>query len=160
MDKFRDPPVASFSTFEGLGNSRPQGVLAGRDGTIWVANFGALDHIDKNGTISSIRIRDGLPGNQVASMLEDRGGNMWVGVDDGLYLFRNGRSAACNEQISRRLGLSSGSRRTSKETFGQSASASRRSLCVSVISKSAKISLRRRVPTGLPSRRIHREEFG
>ena len=69
----------------------PQGVLASRDGTIWVANLGSLDHIEKNGTISSIRTRDGLPGNRVASMLEDRAGNMWVGVDDGLYLFKNGR---------------------------------------------------------------------
>ena len=24
-------------------------------------------------------------------MLEDRAGNMWVGVDNGLYLFKNGR---------------------------------------------------------------------
>ena len=50
-----------------------------------------FDRIDKNGTISSIRNQDGLPGNRVASMLEDRAGNMWVGVDDGLYLFKNGR---------------------------------------------------------------------
>ena len=91
IDKFRDPPIASFSTLEGLGNALPQGVLASRDGTIWVANLGSLDHIEKNGTISSIRTRDGLPGNRVTSMLEDRAGNMWVGVDDGLYLFKNGR---------------------------------------------------------------------
>jgi signal transduction histidine kinase/ligand-binding sensor domain-containing protein len=91
IDKFRDPPIASFSIFEGLGNDLPQGVLASRDGTIWVANLGSLDHIEKNGTISSIRTRDGLPGNRVASMLEDSAGNTWVGVDDGLYLFKNGR---------------------------------------------------------------------
>src|SRR5271157_1515841 len=91
IDKFRDPPIASFSSLEGLGNELPNGVLASRDGTIWVANLGSLDHIEKNGTISSIRARDGLPGNQVTSMLEDRAGNMWVGVDDGLYLFKDGR---------------------------------------------------------------------
>src|SRR5208283_4856457 len=68
IDKFRDPPVASFSVLEGLGNSSPRGVLASRDGTIWVANFDSLDHIEKNGTISSIRKKDGLPGNRVAAM--------------------------------------------------------------------------------------------
>jgi signal transduction histidine kinase/ligand-binding sensor domain-containing protein len=91
VDNFRDPPVASFSSLEGLGNDLPEGILASSDGTIWIANLGSLDHIDKNGVISSIRIRDGLPGNRVASMLEDRAGNFWVGVDDGLYLFKNRR---------------------------------------------------------------------
>ena len=55
IDSFRDPPVASFSSVEGLGKDLPAGVLASRDGTIWVANAGSLDHIEKNGTVSSIR---------------------------------------------------------------------------------------------------------
>jgi Signal transduction histidine kinase len=91
IDNFRDPRVASLSSLEGLGNDSPHGVLASRDGTIWVANVGSLDHIEKNGAVSSIRNGHGLPGNRVASMLEDRAGNMWVGVDDELYLFKDGR---------------------------------------------------------------------
>ena len=91
IDNFRDPRVASFSSLEGLGNDSPHGVLASRDGTVWVANAGSLDHIEMNGTVSSIRNGHGLPGNRVASMLEDRAGNMWVGVDDELYLFKGGR---------------------------------------------------------------------
>ena len=105
VDSFRDPPVASFSSSEGLANDRPMGVLASRDGTIWVANTGSLNHIDKNGTISSIRPRDGLPGTQVSSMLEDRAGNMWVGVDDGLYLFKNGHFHRLREPNHKPLGL-------------------------------------------------------
>ncbi len=105
IDKFRDPPVASFSSVEGLGNDLPDGVLASRDGTIWIANLGSLDHIEKNGTVSSIRTRDGLPGNRVASMLEDRSGNLWVGVDDGLYLFKNGRFRRVPEPNHQPLGL-------------------------------------------------------
>src|SRR5208337_2008172 len=105
IDKFRDPPVASFSALEGLGNSSPRGVLASRDGTIWVANFDSLDHIEKNGTISSIRKKDGLPGNRVAAMLEDHTGNMWVGVDDGLYLFKNQRFQRLPEPNHKPLGL-------------------------------------------------------
>ncbi|MGA9134080.1 MAG: two-component regulator propeller domain-containing protein, partial [Candidatus Sulfotelmatobacter sp.] len=105
IDKFRDPPVASFSSLEGLGNDLARGVLASRDGTIWVANLGSLDHIEKNGTISSIRTRDGLPGSRVTSMLEDRAGNLWVGVDDGLYLFKNGRFRHVLEPNQQPLGL-------------------------------------------------------
>ncbi len=103
IDNFCDPRIASFSTSEGLGNV-PMGVLAGRDGTIWVASTGSLDRIKKNGTISSIRTRDGLPGTQVTSMLEDRAGNMWVGVDDGLYLFKNGRFRRLPEPNHKPLG--------------------------------------------------------
>ncbi|MGA9989588.1 MAG: two-component regulator propeller domain-containing protein, partial [Terriglobales bacterium] len=103
IDNSRDPRIASFSTLEGLGN-RPMGVLAGRDGTIWVASTGSLDRIEKNGTISSIRTGDGLPGSLVASMLEDRAGNMWVGVDDGLFLFKNGRFRRLPEPNHKPLG--------------------------------------------------------
>jgi signal transduction histidine kinase len=103
IDNFRDPRVTSFSTAEGLGD-RPMGVLAGRDGAIRVASTGSLDRIEKNGTISSIRARDGLPGTQVSSMLEDRAGNMWVGVEDGLYLFENGRFRRLPEPNHKPLG--------------------------------------------------------
>ncbi len=105
LDNFRDPPVASFSASEGLGNDSPMGVLASRDGTIWVANAGSLDHIEKNGTISSIRTENGLPVTQVASMLEDHAGNMWVGIDDGLFLFKNGRFRRLPEPNHKPLGL-------------------------------------------------------
>lgn len=104
IDNFRDPRVASFSALEGLG-SNPMGVLASRDGTIWIASLGSLDHIERDGTISSIRTADGLPGNRVSSILEDRAGNMWVGVDDGLYLFKNGRFRRLPEPKDQPLGL-------------------------------------------------------
>jgi ligand-binding sensor domain-containing protein len=104
INRFRDPRVTSFSVLEGLGNL-PSGVLATRDGTIWVACRGSLHRIGKNGAISSIRPRDGLPGNQVASMLEDHAGNLWVGVDDGLYLLKNGRFRRVPEPNDKPLGL-------------------------------------------------------
>ena len=103
IDKFRDPRVTSFTAVEGLGND-PMGVLASRDGTIWVANNGSLDHIEKNGTISSIRTGEGLPGSRVASMLEDRAGNLWVGVDDELFLFKNGQFRRLTGPNSKPLG--------------------------------------------------------
>ena len=92
------------SAMEGLGKDAAIGVLAGRDGTLWVANSGSLDSI-AGGRVSSIPTGRGLPGSQVTSLLEDRSGNMWVGVDDGLYLFEQGRFRRLPEPDGRPLGL-------------------------------------------------------
>src|SRR6185295_10751350 len=105
IDSFRDAAVTTFSKLEGLGKDQAIGVLAGRDGTIWVANDGSLDHIDKDGAVSSIRWGKGLPGDQVTAMLEDRTGNLWMGVYDGLYLFKNGRFRRIPEPDHQPLGL-------------------------------------------------------
>ncbi len=43
IDSFRDPRVTTFSPLEGLAKDLPAGVLASRDGTVWVANDGSLD---------------------------------------------------------------------------------------------------------------------
>jgi len=105
VDKFHDPHVATFSAVEGLGKDWAVGISASSDGTIWVANAESLDRIDKNGSISSIRTGSGLPGSQVTSLLEDRAGNMWVGVDDGLYVFKNGHFRRLSEPNHQPLGL-------------------------------------------------------
>ena len=105
VDKFHDPAVTTFSVLEGLARDWAVGILASRDGTIWVANAESLDHIEKDGSISSIRTGSGLPGSQVSSLLEDRAGNMWVGVDDGLYVFKNGNFRRLPEPNHQPLGL-------------------------------------------------------
>ena len=108
IDSFHDPRVTTYSALEGLGLDSAIGVLASRDGTIWVANGYSLDHIEKNGAVSSIRWGKGLPGDQVSSMLEDRAGNLWVGVYDGLYLFKDGSFRRIPEPDHQPLGLVGG----------------------------------------------------
>ena len=105
IDSFRDAAITTFSKLEGLGNDEALGVLASRDGATWVANKGSLDHIDKEGAVSSIRRGKGLPGDQVSAMLEDRAGNLWMGVYDGLYLFKNGGFRRIPEPDHQPLGL-------------------------------------------------------
>ena len=46
-------------------------------------SYEELDSIH-DGTVVSIGMKDGLPGNQVTSLLEDREGHLLVGMDDGL----------------------------------------------------------------------------
>lgn len=85
IDNFRDLPVTTFSTPEGLGRDGANSVIATKDGTVWVANLGTLDFI-RNGAVFSVR----APGTQVGSLLEDHAGNLWVGVDDELFIYKDG----------------------------------------------------------------------
>jgi PAS domain S-box-containing protein len=100
IDNFRDLPVTTFSTSEGLGRDGAASVMAAKDGTIWVANLGSLDLI-RNGVVSSVRV----PGQQVGSLLEDHQGNIWVGVDDGLFTYKDGRFRRIPEPDHHPLGL-------------------------------------------------------
>jgi hypothetical protein len=49
IDSFRDPRVVTFNV-GGVWERGAVGVLASRDGTVWVANAGSLEEI-KNGTV-------------------------------------------------------------------------------------------------------------
>jgi signal transduction histidine kinase/ligand-binding sensor domain-containing protein len=86
IDNFRDLPITTFSTSEGLGRDEASSVMAAKDGTVWVANLGTLDFI-RNGAVSSVHV----PGEQVTSLLQDRNGNIWVGVDSALFVYKGGR---------------------------------------------------------------------
>ena len=98
IDNFRDLPVTTFSSSKGpTGNSS---VMAAKDGTVWVANLGTLDFV-RNGAVSSVR----APGQQVTSLLEDHQGNIWVGVDDGLFIYKDGRFRRIPEPDHHPLGL-------------------------------------------------------
>ena len=100
IDNFRDLPITTFSTSEGLRQDEAVSVMATKDGTVWVGNLGTLDFI-RNGVVSSVRV----PGQQVTSLLEDRAGNMWVGVDDGLFIYKDGRFRRIPEPNHHPLGL-------------------------------------------------------
>src|SRR3984957_4393967 len=100
IDNFRDLPVTTFSTSTGPGSTCTASVMASKDGTVWGATLGSLDFV-RNGVRSSIRV----PGQQVSSLLEDRQGNIWVGVDDGLFIYKDGRFRRIPEPDHRPLGL-------------------------------------------------------
>jgi PAS domain S-box-containing protein len=100
IDNFRDLPITTFSTSEGLRQDEAVSVMATKDGTVWVANLGSLDFI-RNGVVSSVRV----PGQQVTSLLEDHQGNIWVGVDDGLFIYKDGRFRRIPEPDHHPLGL-------------------------------------------------------
>jgi ligand-binding sensor domain-containing protein/signal transduction histidine kinase len=67
--------------------------LEDRRGGIWFSHYGkGLLHVDANGAARWITVADGLPGNRIRHVLEDREGNIWLAVDRaGLVRLRDAR---------------------------------------------------------------------
>jgi signal transduction histidine kinase/ligand-binding sensor domain-containing protein len=88
LDCFRDLPVTTYTIREGLPTVEVDSVLASRDGTIWLSvaqSLVALRH-ERTPVIEAHRAQ----GNQVMALLEDHAGQLWVGVDDFLTIYKNG----------------------------------------------------------------------
>ena len=60
--------------------------MASRNGDVWIANFQAVDHLHNN-RLSAIRAGNGLPGQNVTTLFEDHAGRLWLGIDDGLWMY-------------------------------------------------------------------------
>ena len=94
LDCFRDLQVTTFSTREGLTTPAVGSVQAMRDGAIWIGGENALDILGPGlgqGRLGSVQTGKGLPGNQVTSLFEDHAGRHWVGIDNTLNIYENGR---------------------------------------------------------------------
>ncbi len=107
LDYFRDLSITTFSTREGLTTPAVSTVQAMRDGSIWIGGASALNilgpDLGQNG-VRSVQTGKGLPGNQVTSLFEDHAGRRWVGVENDLNIYVNGRFT----RITRRDGRSTG----------------------------------------------------
>ncbi|HEX7315675.1 MAG TPA: triple tyrosine motif-containing protein [Pyrinomonadaceae bacterium] len=91
IDLFRDTPVLTFSTTEGLSSADIGAVVGLRDGSVWVSNAGGVDVIHADGTISAITTGPGMPGHGPTATLADHTGRVWMGLNDTLMYFENGR---------------------------------------------------------------------
>ena len=87
IDSFRDLAVLTFSTRDGLSFNLANSVLAARDGAVWIGNHGSLDCL-RGDKLISIPIGSG---QRVTSLFEDHAGRLWVGIDNDLFLYREGR---------------------------------------------------------------------
>lgn len=91
IDRFHRVSVVSFSSRQGLSGIGGSAVLASRDGhTIWTSGLQGLASI-RDGKITLITRKDGLPGQQVTALLEDHQGVLWMGIDQDLFSYSNGR---------------------------------------------------------------------
>jgi PAS domain S-box-containing protein len=94
LDCFRDLPVISLSTREGLTTPSVSTVQAMRDGSIWIGGAYALNILGPGlgqGRVRSLQTGKDLPGDQVTSLFEDHAGRHWVGIENTLNIYENGR---------------------------------------------------------------------
>jgi diguanylate cyclase (GGDEF)-like protein/PAS domain S-box-containing protein len=66
-------------------------LLRGRDGSVWIGTEGQGLWQWKDGRYRQFTTRDGLPGNEVRALLEDKDGNLWAGTNYGLGRLTDGR---------------------------------------------------------------------
>ena len=70
---------------------------------MWIGNY-SLDVL-RSGKITSIQPRNGLPGREVTSLLEDRAGRLWVGVDSELSVYEQGKFKRIHTRDGSTLGI-------------------------------------------------------
>jgi ligand-binding sensor domain-containing protein/signal transduction histidine kinase len=75
-------------------SSRPEhltAVLVDDEGGLWVSEWSqGLAHL-RPSRFLTYTTRDGLPGDYVSSVLQDASGDVWIGTNFGLAVFREGR---------------------------------------------------------------------
>jgi signal transduction histidine kinase/ligand-binding sensor domain-containing protein len=103
LDCFRDLPVTTYSSREGLPPEEVDSVLAARDGTVWVSGNQTLTALRQERTPTFAAQR--VPGNQVTSLLEDHTGRLWVGVDDFLTIYKDGKFRRIDRPDGKPIGL-------------------------------------------------------
>jgi signal transduction histidine kinase/ligand-binding sensor domain-containing protein len=90
VDLFRDIPIVSFSSTEGLSGGELSAVMARNDNSILVGLKGALAIIHGD-SVSLTAMADGHPIQDVYALLEDRLGQVWVGINRTVMVYQLGR---------------------------------------------------------------------
>jgi signal transduction histidine kinase/ligand-binding sensor domain-containing protein len=81
---FIDGQVQAFyGTDDGLGEGRVRSLRFDRDGAVWAATEGGLSRL-KDGRVTTLTVKNGLPCDQVHWNIEDNDGAMWVALRCGL----------------------------------------------------------------------------
>jgi ligand-binding sensor domain-containing protein len=67
------------------------GVTADREGKYWIASSQGLFKLDGDGVFAQYTTKDGLPSDNVKTVLEDRRGALWFGTYGGLVQLKDGK---------------------------------------------------------------------
>jgi signal transduction histidine kinase/ligand-binding sensor domain-containing protein len=103
VDLFRDIPVVSFSSAEGLrGGSDVSSVIARKDNSLWVGLKGALALV-RSDSVSLTTVADGRPIQDVYALFEDHLGQVWLGINTTVMVHQLGKFFEIEGQDGRRL---------------------------------------------------------
>jgi signal transduction histidine kinase/ligand-binding sensor domain-containing protein len=90
MDLFRDTPIVSYSSTEGLTGGDVSSVIALTDSSVLLGNEAALATIDPRSIVLSTTAL-GRPIQQVYGQLQDRSGQVWVGINQTVMRYELGK---------------------------------------------------------------------
>jgi signal transduction histidine kinase/ligand-binding sensor domain-containing protein len=91
VDLFRDIPIVSFSSTEGLpGGSEVSAVIARNDNSLWAGLRGALALIRPD-SVSLITMAAGRPIQDVYALFEDHLGEVWLGINRTVMVYQLGK---------------------------------------------------------------------
>lgn len=84
--------IRSFSTQQGLANSKVSALFLDRTGNLWIGAGGRVGGLTRfaNGKFTVFTEKDGLPTNRIHSISEDHEGNLWFATALGLTQLKNG----------------------------------------------------------------------
>ena len=103
VDLFRDIPVVSFSSTEGLsGASEVSAIIARKDNSVWAGLRGALALIRPD-SVSLTTMADGRPIQDVYALFEDHLDEVWLGINRTVMIYQQGRFFEIKGQDGRRL---------------------------------------------------------
>jgi signal transduction histidine kinase/ligand-binding sensor domain-containing protein len=89
IDRFRDSSVITYSRAQHFSSDYPDAVLTTHDGSVWTTSITGADILHGR-SVSRLGDTIRLPGTQGTSLLEDRNGNIWLGLDNDLYRISKG----------------------------------------------------------------------
>ncbi len=81
--RFHDGRFTQYSKGQALPDDRVRSIVAARDGVVWFATYGGLTRL-QNGQFRTFTTADGLSGNSIVRVFEDRAGNILIGSRQGL----------------------------------------------------------------------------
>jgi ligand-binding sensor domain-containing protein len=96
VDMFRDLPVTSYGTREGMPYANPYGITAQNDGTIWIGTKGGGLVRFRNNVFSTVTPKSGQPFS--CSLFSDSRNQLWISdCRQRLYLYKKGRFHAVKD---------------------------------------------------------------
>jgi signal transduction histidine kinase/ligand-binding sensor domain-containing protein len=97
IDLFRDIPIISFSSTEGLNGSDVSAIIARKDNSVLLGLKGALATI-RSDAVSLTTMAGDHPIQNVYALHEDRSGEIWLGIDGTVMVDRLGKFSVITGQ--------------------------------------------------------------
>ena len=88
----RDGKILFWTQVSGLTGNKVRVATEVSDGSLYIGTTTGLNIVSPSGTISTYRLKDGIPNEYIMCITEMADGSVWVGTDGGgIFVLRNGK---------------------------------------------------------------------